>query len=64
MSTTIYRSAAFLFSIVCYGVFLLVFLYLLAFLGKADADPANADLDGMVHHLAPLVWDSAYFALR
>ena len=34
MSTTIYRGAAFLFSIVCYGVFLLVFLYLLGFLGN------------------------------
>ena len=30
----IYRSAVFLFSIACYGVFLLVFLYLLAFLGN------------------------------
>ena len=34
MPTTIYRTAAFLFSIACYGVFLLVFLYLLAFLGN------------------------------
>jgi protein-S-isoprenylcysteine O-methyltransferase Ste14 len=39
MATTIYRAAAFLFSIVCYGVFLLVFLYLLAFLGNLQATP-------------------------
>ena len=34
MPATIYRAAVFLLSIVCYGVFLLVFLYLLAFLGN------------------------------
>ncbi len=39
MPATIYRTAAFLFSIVCYGVFLLVFLYLLAFLGNLQATP-------------------------
>ena len=39
MSAAIYRTAAFLFSIVCYGVFLLVFLYLLAFLGNLQATP-------------------------
>jgi len=45
MSTTIYRSAAFLFSIACYGVFLLVFLYLLAFLGNLQAlAPRSIDL--------------------
>jgi protein-S-isoprenylcysteine O-methyltransferase Ste14 len=32
MSAPVYRTAAFLFSVVCYGVFLLVLLYLLAFL--------------------------------
>ena len=42
MHNTIYRSAAFLFSIVCYGVFLLVFLYLLAFLGNLA--PRSVDL--------------------
>jgi protein-S-isoprenylcysteine O-methyltransferase Ste14 len=39
MSAVVYRSAAFLFSIVCYGAFLLVFLYLLAFLGNLQAPP-------------------------
>ena len=39
MSAAIYRTAAFLFSIVCYGAFLLVFLYLLAFLGNLQATP-------------------------
>ena len=39
MTAAIYRTAAFLFSIVCYGVFLLVFLYLLAFLGNLQATP-------------------------
>jgi protein-S-isoprenylcysteine O-methyltransferase Ste14 len=39
MSSTIYRGAAFIFSIACYGVFLLVFLYLLAFLGNLQATP-------------------------
>ena len=34
MSSPVYRSGAFLFSIACYGVFLLVFLYLLAFLAN------------------------------
>jgi protein-S-isoprenylcysteine O-methyltransferase Ste14 len=40
--STIYRTAAFLFSIACYGVFLLVFLYLLAFLGNLA--PSSIDL--------------------
>jgi methanethiol S-methyltransferase len=35
----IYRTAAFIFSVLCYGVFLLVFLYLLAFLGNLQATP-------------------------
>lgn len=39
MSAAIYRTAAFLFTIVCYGVFLLVFLYLLAFLANLQATP-------------------------
>ncbi len=39
MPTAIYRTSAFLFSIVCYGAFLLVFLYLLAFLGNLQATP-------------------------
>lgn len=39
MSAPIYRSVVFLFSIACYGVFLLVFLYLLAFLGNLQATP-------------------------
>jgi protein-S-isoprenylcysteine O-methyltransferase Ste14 len=39
MSAVVYRSAAFLFSIVSYGAFLLVFLYLLAFLGNLQAPP-------------------------
>jgi protein-S-isoprenylcysteine O-methyltransferase Ste14 len=37
MSTVVYRIAAFLFSIVSYGAFLLVFVYLLAFLGNLQA---------------------------
>jgi methanethiol S-methyltransferase len=39
MPAAVYRTAAFLFSIVCYGAFLLVFLYLLAFLGNLQATP-------------------------
>jgi protein-S-isoprenylcysteine O-methyltransferase Ste14 len=39
MSSPIYRGLAFLFSIACYGVFLLVFLYLLAFLGNLQVTP-------------------------
>jgi len=42
MPSTIYRAAAFLFSIACYGAFLLVFLYLLAFLGNLA--PSSIDL--------------------
>ena len=42
MPAAIYRSSAFLFSIVCYGVFLLVFLCLLAFLGNRV--PISVDL--------------------
>jgi protein-S-isoprenylcysteine O-methyltransferase Ste14 len=39
MSAGVYRTAVFLFSIVSYGAFLLVFLYLLAFLGNLQALP-------------------------
>lgn len=45
----LYRTFAFLFSIACYGAFLVVFLYLLAFLGNlqvtglADVVPALSD---------------------
>lgn len=39
MSATVYRAGVFLFSIACYGVFLLVFLYLLAFLSNLQATP-------------------------
>lgn len=42
MSAAIYRTTAFLFSIVCYGAFLLVFLYLIAFLGNLV--PRSIDL--------------------
>jgi methanethiol S-methyltransferase len=34
MASTVYRTAVFLVSMACYAVFLLVFLYLLAFLGN------------------------------
>jgi protein-S-isoprenylcysteine O-methyltransferase Ste14 len=37
MPTAVYRPTAFVFSIVSYGVFLLVFLYLLGFLGNLQA---------------------------
>ncbi|HEU5138100.1 MAG TPA: isoprenylcysteine carboxylmethyltransferase family protein [Steroidobacteraceae bacterium] len=50
--STIYRTAAFLFSIVSYGVFLLVFLYLLAFLGNLQATPL-ADSLPMIRALVP-----------
>lgn len=39
MSAAVYRAAVFLFSVVCYGAFLVVFLYLLAFLGNLQASP-------------------------
>jgi methanethiol S-methyltransferase len=42
MPAPIYRGAVFLLSIACYGVFLLVFLYLLAFL--ANLAPISVDL--------------------
>ena len=42
MRATFYRTTAFVFSIVCYAVFLLTFLYLLAFL--ANLAPLSVDL--------------------
>lgn len=39
MQAVVYRSAVSLFSILCYGVFLLVFMYLLAFLGNVQVAP-------------------------
>ena len=42
MSAAVYRTAVFLFSIVCYGAFLLVFLYLLAFLGNLQGAPLGS----------------------
>jgi protein-S-isoprenylcysteine O-methyltransferase Ste14 len=39
MSVAIYRTSVFVFSILCYGAFLLVFLYLLAFLSNLQATP-------------------------
>ena len=52
MSAAIYRTAAFLFSIVCYGVFLLVFLYLLAFLANLQVSPL-ADAFPLIRALVP-----------
>lgn len=52
MSAAVYRTAAFLFSIVCYGAFLLVFLYLLAFLGNLQATPL-ADVFAVIRALVP-----------
>jgi methanethiol S-methyltransferase len=48
----IYRTAAFLFSIACYSAFLLVFLYLLAFLGNLQATPL-ADAYPAIRTLVP-----------
>ena len=39
MTAAVYRTAVFCFSIACYSAFLLVFLYLLAFLGKLQMTP-------------------------
>jgi methanethiol S-methyltransferase len=44
MPAAIYRSVVFLLSVICYGAFLLVFLYLLAFLGNLQATPRSIDL--------------------
>lgn len=43
MQSFVYRGTTFVFSIVCYGVFLLVFLYLLAFLANIGV-PLSVDL--------------------
>lgn len=56
MSSPIYRGAAFLFSIACYGVFLLVFLYLLAFLANLQATPL-ADAYPLLKAWVPLSID-------
>lgn len=52
MSAAAYRISAFVFSIVCYAVFLLVFLYLLAFLSNLQAMPL-ADVFPMIRTLVP-----------
>src|SRR5262245_48481088 len=61
MPAAVYRAAVFLFSIACYGSFLLVFLYLLAFLGNLQAAPVvwrSIDLGrDMVSPLAALLVD-------
>ncbi len=56
MSAAIYRTAAFLSTIVCYGVFLLVFLYLLAFLANLQASPL-ADMFPALRTVVPLSID-------
>jgi protein-S-isoprenylcysteine O-methyltransferase Ste14 len=56
MSAAIYRTAAFLSTIVCYGVFLLVFLYLLAFLANLQASPL-ADMFPALRAIVPLSID-------
>ena len=55
MSATIYRATAFLFSIACYGVFLLVFLYLLAFLANLQTTPLADDFPA-IRALVPTLW--------
>ena len=52
MATAVFRSTALLFSIACYGVFLLVFLYLLAFLANVQASPL-ADAFPLIRTLVP-----------
>jgi protein-S-isoprenylcysteine O-methyltransferase Ste14 len=52
MSGAIYRSVAFVSSIACYGVFLLVFLYLLAFLGNLQVTPLTEAVP-MIRTLVP-----------
>jgi methanethiol S-methyltransferase len=56
MSAATYRSAAFLFSIACYTVFLLGFLYLLAFLANLQVTPL-ADTFPAIRTLVPLSID-------
>ena len=52
MQSPLYRGAVFLFSVACYGVFLLVFLYLLAFLGNLQIT-ALADAFPVLRALVP-----------
>jgi protein-S-isoprenylcysteine O-methyltransferase Ste14 len=52
MSSAVFRPVAFLFSIVCYGVFLLVFLYLMAFLANLQATPI-AEAVPLIRTLVP-----------
>lgn len=52
----LYRGGAFLFSIACYGLFLVVFLYLLAFLGNLQAT-ALADSFPLLRSIVPLSID-------
>ena len=47
MSAAIYRVAVFLFSVVSYGAFLLVFVYLLAFLGNLQTTALVDDLPAL-----------------
>ena len=56
MRAAIYRGAAFVSSIACYGIFLLVFLYLLAFLANLQATPW-ADAVPALRALVPLSID-------
>ncbi|MDF3020932.1 MAG: isoprenylcysteine carboxylmethyltransferase family protein [Steroidobacteraceae bacterium] len=52
----LYRGGAFLFSIACYGLFLVVFLYLLAFLGNLQAT-GLAQAIPMLKSIVPLSID-------
>lgn len=52
MSSAAYRISALVFSVVCYGAFLLVFLYLLAFLSNLQATPLADELP-MIRTLVP-----------
>ena len=56
MSAAIYRTAALLFSIACYALFLLAFLYLLAFLGNLQVTPL-ADVFPAIRTLVPMSID-------
>jgi methanethiol S-methyltransferase len=52
MSVAAYRISAFVFTIVCYGLFLLVFLYLLGFLSNLQATPL-ADVLPVIRSVVP-----------
>jgi methanethiol S-methyltransferase len=56
MPAAVYRTTAFLFSVLCYGAFLLVFVYLLAFLGNLQAT-AVADVLPPLRTLVPMSID-------